>query len=101
MFFQEEGDSRWLAECRELGTASYGDTPEEARERIVEAIELHLNALERYGERERFFAERGIKMLSHEVSRKGGASQREHRIDASDDPRVFSQPYIHEFAGAN
>ena len=62
IFYKEEGDERWQAECRELGTASYGDTFEDTRERIAEAIELHLNTLEEVGERERFFKERKIKI---------------------------------------
>ena len=94
VYYKEDGDERWLAECRELGTASYGGSPEEARERIAEAIELHLTTLERYGERERFFTERGIKMLPHQPTKK------ELDITVPNDPRVFSQAYVHQFAGA-
>lgn len=60
-FRQEEGV--WTAECHELGTATFGDTFEEAEQNISEAIELHLNTLEKVGERERFFRENNIKIL--------------------------------------
>jgi predicted RNase H-like HicB family nuclease len=93
VFYREEGDSRWLAECRKLGTASYGDTLEEARERIIEAVELHLNTLERYGERGRFFRERGIKTKSEAVE------ANESEINAPLDPAMYSQPYVHSFVG--
>ncbi len=56
----EREDNRWTAECLELGTASFGDTHEEAEETITEAIQLHLDGLEEHGERERFFRENNI-----------------------------------------
>lgn len=59
IFVQEE-DGRWTAECKELGTATFGDTFEEAKKDLDEAIELHLNTLTEVGEIERFFRENGI-----------------------------------------
>lgn len=61
VLFQKEGE-RWTAECRELGTATYGDTVEEAKEAIHEAITLHLNTLEDLGECERFLQENGVEI---------------------------------------
>ena len=63
VIFQQESDGRWTAECQELGTATFGNSLEEAREFIKEAIELHLNSLERNGQRERFFQENGIVLI--------------------------------------
>jgi len=60
VIFQEEKDC-WTAECRELGTASFGDTFEEARDNITDAIELHLDELEAVGECGRFLKENNIK----------------------------------------
>ena len=60
--FLKEDDGRWTAECKELGTASFGNSLDEAKESIEEAIELHLNTLEEIGERERFFEAHDIKM---------------------------------------
>ena len=60
--FRQEEDV-WTVECHELGTATFGDTFEEAEQNITEAIELHLNTLEKVGERERFFKENNIKIL--------------------------------------
>jgi predicted RNase H-like HicB family nuclease len=57
--FRKEG-RRWLAECPELGTATFGRSLSEADARLKEAITLHLNTLEDVGETERFFAENGI-----------------------------------------
>lgn len=55
-------DDVWTAECKELGTATFGDTIQEAERDIQEAILLHLNALEQVGERERFFREHDIEI---------------------------------------
>ena len=52
----------WTAVCLELGTATLGKTPEQAKKRIREAITLHLNGLEELGERKRFFREHGIEI---------------------------------------
>jgi predicted RNase H-like HicB family nuclease len=67
IFKLEEGV--WTAECQELGTATFGDTYEEAKDSIQEAIELHLNTLEKVGERERFFKKRKIKIYPNQPDR--------------------------------
>jgi len=61
--FSKEG-RRWLAECIELGTATFGRSLEEAKKRMDEAILLHLNTLEDVNERERFFKKHKIKFYS-------------------------------------
>ena len=63
LIFKREEDA-WTAECKELGTAAFGDTLEEARESIKEAVGLHLNTLEDVGERKRFFEEQGIEIFA-------------------------------------
>ena len=60
---EKEGD-QFVSICRELGTASCGDTIEEAFSNLEEAIEVHLEALKETGERERVFSERGIEIHS-------------------------------------
>jgi len=57
--FTREG-KLWSAVCRELGTAACGKTVDEAKEAILELIELHLDTLEKHGERERFFKKHGV-----------------------------------------
>jgi predicted RNase H-like HicB family nuclease len=57
--FGEEG-KRITAYCKELGTATFGRSLKEAKERLSEAVALHLNTLEQLGERERFFQENDI-----------------------------------------
>ena len=52
--------NRWTAQCRELGTATFGRTLRSAEEKIHEAMLLHLNTLEDVGERERFLKEHNI-----------------------------------------
>lgn len=56
-------DEVWTAECQELGTATFGDTYEETKDNIKEAINLHLDALDEVGERAMFFKEHGIHIL--------------------------------------
>ena len=62
-------DEIWTAECQELGTATFGDTLEEAKNNIEEAISLHLDTLKDVGERTRFFEEHNIKIHHHRPSR--------------------------------
>ena len=62
--FRKEG-KRWVAHCAELGTSAFGRSLEEAKERLREAVLLHLNTLEDVGERERFLKEHKIKLYAH------------------------------------
>ena len=52
----------FTAFCVELGTASCGDTEDEALKNIAEAITLHLNTLEDLGQRDRVFRQAGIEI---------------------------------------
>ena len=51
---EPEGDT-YVSWCEELGTASCGDTVEEAFANILEAVGVHLNGLEEVGETKRVF----------------------------------------------
>ena len=64
---EEEGD-QFVSICTELGTASCGDSIEEALENLEEAIWVHLNALEETGERDRVFREKGINLLTPPIT---------------------------------
>jgi len=68
VFFKQDEDV-WTAKCQELGTATFGDTFEEAKLNIEEAIKVHLSTLEDVGEIDRFFRENNIKIYSHRPSR--------------------------------
>lgn len=57
--FYKEGN-RWVGLCKELGTSTFGRSIQEANNRLIEAVELHLNTLEEVGERKRFFQEHNI-----------------------------------------
>lgn len=57
--FYREG-SKWVANCLELGTSTFGRSLPDAKKKLDEAIELHLNTLEKVGERKRFFSENKI-----------------------------------------
>jgi len=57
--FKKEG-KKWVAECIELGTSTFGRSLKEAKKRLNEAIFLHLNTLEDVNERNRFFKENKI-----------------------------------------
>ncbi len=61
-FVISEEDGQYAAYCLELGTASCGDTLDEAVKNINDAVALDLNTLEDTGERARLFRERGIKI---------------------------------------
>jgi predicted RNase H-like HicB family nuclease len=50
----------YVSECLELGTSSFGDSPEEAGANIVEATELYLNTLEELGECTQVLKHKGI-----------------------------------------
>ena len=62
VIFVQEEDGIWTAECKELGTGAFGDSFEDAKTQLKEAIELHLNTLDDLGEIERFFIENNIKI---------------------------------------
>ena len=47
----------------EFDIASCGDSPEEAVKNLGDALELYVNTLEKEGERERVFKERGIRIV--------------------------------------
>ena len=63
----EAEGNQFVSTCRELGTSSCGDSVEEAFVNLEEAIEVHLNALEEVGERDRVFQEQGINILDATV----------------------------------
>jgi predicted RNase H-like HicB family nuclease len=58
-------DGQYAARCVELGTATCGDTFEEAERNLRDAVSLDVNSLEAYGERSRFFRERGIRIKTY------------------------------------
>ncbi len=50
----------FVSRCLELDVASCGDTMDEALRNVEEATLEYLNAIDRLGERDRIFSERGI-----------------------------------------
>ena len=58
-FAEREGD-QFASFCRELGTASCGDTLEEAFENLRDAVRIHLEGLAETGELGRFLQEKRI-----------------------------------------
>lgn len=58
----DEEDGQFAAHCPELGTATCGDTIEEALANLQEAVTVHLDALEEVGTRQQVFAEREIEV---------------------------------------
>ena len=85
---QDPEQGVWDAVCLELGTATFGDTIEQATQEIGEMITLHLNGLEVVGERRRFFREHGIRF--HRV--KPTRQSKQVRVPFEDD--VFVKPVI-------
>ena len=66
MVFHQEGKA-WLGRCQELSTSTYGRTLKQVHDELLELVDLHLNALEGVGERERFFSEHGIKFFTDDI----------------------------------
>ena len=62
LLVHKEGD-QYVSECAELGTASCGETIDEALRNIREATLLYLNAIEEAGERERIFRQKRIQIF--------------------------------------
>ena len=85
--FEKEGE-RWTALCKELGTATFADTFEEAQKRLIEAVELHLSTLEEVGECRRFFHEHKIKVHRAEPS------ERETTVKTPINPNVFVNCFV-------
>jgi predicted RNase H-like HicB family nuclease len=54
-------DGQFVSYCRELGSASCGDTVEEAFENLLDAIDVHIRALIETGELLRFLKERNVR----------------------------------------
>jgi predicted RNase H-like HicB family nuclease len=88
IILEKQNSDHWTVECRELGTATFGNSIEDARSKIEEAICLHLNTLEEVGERERFFKENKIKLHTKQPT--------SIKVDVSTNPRTFVQSYIQQ-----
>ena len=58
----DKEEDQFVSYCRELGTASCGDTIDEALENLGEAIEVHLKGLEETGELRSVLRERNIRI---------------------------------------
>jgi len=67
-FVIAEEDGQFAAHCVELGTASCGDTFEQAFCNIKDAVALDLSTLEEIGERARFFREHRIRVKAYRRS---------------------------------
>ncbi len=83
--FRKEG-RRWLAECPELGTATFGRSLTDADARLREAIALHLNTLEDVGQLDRFFKENGIETHTEPPT------ERTIALEAPIEPDTFVRP---------
>ena len=69
-YLVKDEDGQYAASCPELGTASCGDTIEEALHNIKDAVSLHIETLKELGALDGFLAERGIKPLLRYPRRK-------------------------------
>ena len=76
----------FVSRCSELGTASCGDSFDEALNNVIEATTEYLNTIERLGERERIFQEKGIIVRK----RRPTSIRREYELH----PDAFVGPYV-------
>ncbi len=79
---------KWVGVCQELGTSTFADTLDEAVEQLKEAVALHLNTLEKVGERERFFREHGIEF------HKGAPKSKQATVKNPIELDTFIQPHL-------
>ena len=63
----KQDDGKWLAECLELGTATYAATLEDAQREVLDAVSLHLNQVEEMGFAGEFLREHGIQRFGLSV----------------------------------
>ena len=52
----------FVSRCRELGVTSCGNSIGSAIEAVTDAVTVYLRAIEKLGQRERIFAEKGIEI---------------------------------------
>ena len=76
----------FVSRCPELGTASCGDTFDEALQNIQEATVEYLNTIERLGERPRVFREKGVAVRKTRPT----IFRREYELH----PNAFVGPYV-------
>lgn len=60
----KEDEGGFSAHCKELDVCSQGNTVEEAKENLNEAVGLYLSSIEELGIRKQVFKEKNIKILS-------------------------------------
>jgi predicted RNase H-like HicB family nuclease len=77
----------FVSRCRELGTASSGDSFDDALENIKDATIQYLNAIEQLGERPRIFRARGIRVNKKRPTK---LIRREYSLS----PGAFVGPYV-------
>lgn len=56
-------DDQWVSECRELDTASCGDTVDEAFDALLDATLVYLQTLEEIGELAHVLKERNVEVV--------------------------------------
>ncbi len=82
---------QWVSECVELGTASCGDTIEEALANIQDATVLYFNTIEENGSRGRVFRDRGVRVMRGEPPPLAEVRGRAR-------PNELLTPYVHAIA---
>lgn len=68
---------QWLAECLELGTATYAETLDEVRREIRDNVTLQLNSVEELGFMDEYLRQHTVALIPLEtshVSKEGAAS---------------------------
>jgi len=81
-FFKE--NNTWVGICEEFGTSAFGDNIDDVQVQLKELTLLHLNTLERVGERGRVFKENKIKLFH-------GKPQREAKLKSCP---IYPDAYI-------
>ena len=64
----KEYSGQWLAECLELGTATYAETLDEARREIRDSVTLQLGSVEELGFMNEYLRERNLPLIPLETT---------------------------------
>mgnify|MGYP001042935044 CR=1 FL=1 len=87
-FVFQEHRKHWEAYCKELGTATFGHSFRDAKEKLEDAVLCHLNTLEEVGERTRFFREHNIHFYREKIK------CRETAVKAPVDNKTYVQSHL-------
>ena len=71
-FAYHEEEGQWVGLCEELGTSAFSEDLEQTKAELREAVELHLNGVERITDVRDYLADNQVVIQPVEISREAG-----------------------------